>query len=124
MEQGKFLHIPLLIGTTKDELSNAVPIDRGFGSDSAIIVYLNSKFPYVSDGTLQQLLAFYPVSNFKNTGPPLSGSQWTRVVGVVNDLLSFCPASEQGLQASKVVDVYRCLFTVSLLLISDILQSG
>ncbi|KAJ5037440.1 uncharacterized protein L3040_007615 [Drepanopeziza brunnea f. sp. 'multigermtubi'] len=106
-EQGKFARLPLLLGTTKDEFSNSVPVDRGFGSDAAILGYLNSRFPYVSDSTLRWLLTYYPVFNFKNTGPPLSGSQWTRAIAMVNDLLSFCPTTEQGIQVSRVADVYK-----------------
>ncbi len=108
MEQGKFAQVPILIGATTNEVVQSVPVDRGFGSDAALIDFLKSNFPYVDDASFRQLLAYYPVSSFTNTGPPLAGAQWTRLVAILNDLQIFCPETEQAIQMSAVADIYKC----------------
>lgn len=106
--------MPMLIGVTTNELSNSIPIDKGFGTDAAILAHLKTTYPYISNATFQQLLDLYPVSRFNNTGPPLSGAQWNRVVAIVNDLQVFCPTTEQALQVSNVANVFKCMFPLRL----------
>ncbi|KAH7319331.1 Alpha/Beta hydrolase protein [Rhexocercosporidium sp. MPI-PUGE-AT-0058] len=110
MEQGKFAQVPMLIGTTTTELINSVPTDLGFGGDASIIAYLRSNFPYASDITIQDILSYYPVSRFRNIGPPISGAQWSRVVAIMNDLQMFCPTNSQALQFSNVTSVFKYRF--------------
>ncbi|KAL2063505.1 hypothetical protein VTL71DRAFT_5310 [Oculimacula yallundae] len=114
MKQGKFAKVPVLMGTTTTELVNSVPVYNGFGTDASIIAFLKSNFPYVSDGTLKTLLSYYPVSKYKNIGPPLSGAQWSRVVAILNHLQIFCPANTQALQMSEVTNVFKYRFNAVL----------
>jgi hypothetical protein len=75
MAEGKFAHIPSLIGTTTNELVEVIPSTDDIDSNAAVLELAELNFPYVSLDTLQQLVSYYPESDYTNTGPPLSGSE-------------------------------------------------
>jgi hypothetical protein len=111
MAEGKFAHIPSLIGTTTNELVEVIPSTDDIDSNAAVLELAELNFPYVSLATLQQLVSYYPESDYTNIGPPLSGSEWSRLVAVENDLQMFCPSYAQAVEVSAVTPVWKCKFT-------------
>lgn len=109
MAQQDFTSVPTLLGTTTNELVGVLPQNLGIGSDAAVIAFGHRSMPYTSAVTLQQLLAYYPASQYQNIGPPLAGSQWSRAVAIANDIRQFCPANYQASMISNAKAlVWKC----------------
>ena len=109
MSQGKFVAVPTLIGHTTAELSDRITVTANFSSDASILAYTASYVSYVPYSTLVALLALFPPSDYADTGPPGSGSQWSRLVDVDNNLQSFCPIyAAAGQISAKGVSVWKC----------------
>lgn len=112
-----FANVPTIIGTTTNELVERIPIYNGLGTSANVIGILEPFHPLVPSNSLQNLLSYYPVQDFQNIGPPLSGAQWSRAVAIENDLEIFCPAYTQAVQqASTMAAVWKCELTFVLLI--------
>lgn len=108
MAEGKFAHIPSIIGTTTNELVGVIPTTDDISSNAAVLELAELNFPYVSLATLQQLVSYYPEMGYPNIGPPSSGSEWSRLVAIENDLQMFCPSYAQAIEVSAVAPVWKC----------------
>jgi hypothetical protein len=109
MSQGKFVAVPSLIGHTTAELSDRITVTANFSSDATILGYTAHYVEYTPYSTLVEMLALFPPSDYSDIGPPTSGSQWSRLVDVDNNLQSFCPIYAAASQISaKGAPVYKC----------------
>ncbi|TVY84634.1 Secreted lipase [Lachnellula suecica] len=108
MSAGQFVAVPTVIGHTTNELINRIPTYVGFSSDASILGFTGAYVPYVPQQTVTEMLALFPASQYSDSGPPGSGSQWTRVVDIDNYLQSFCPINTAASQiSSKGADVWK-----------------
>lgn len=108
MQKGKFASLPTVIGHTTDELIDRIPIDANFTTDESLLRFTKAFLDYVDLEVLEKEVAMYKSSDYQDIGPPGSGTQWSRVVDIDNDLQSYCPVHYAALQISAKAPVWKC----------------
>jgi hypothetical protein len=108
MAQSKFPSLPTLIGQTTDELIDRIPTFANFTTDESILGFSQAFLSYVDPAVLAEEVGMYKSADYKDIGPPGSGTQWSRVVDIDNDLQAFCPVYQAALRISEKATVWKC----------------
>ncbi|EPE29756.1 alpha/beta-Hydrolase [Glarea lozoyensis ATCC 20868] len=110
MAQSKFASLPTLTGQTTDELTDRIPTFANFTTDEGILGFAQVFLNYVDPAVLAEEVGMYKSSDYQDIGPPGSGTQWSRVVDIDNDLQAFCPVYQAALQISEKAAVWKYRF--------------
>jgi hypothetical protein len=112
MANGRFPSLPTVIGFTTDELINRIPINANFSTNESLLGFSTAFLSYVNTTVIAEEVKLYNSADYEDIGPPGSGSQWSRVVAIDNDLQSFCPVHHAALQFARKASVWKCKITI------------
>jgi hypothetical protein len=108
MAKGKFPALPTLMGFTTDELIDRIPLNANFTTDESLLAFSTAFLSYVNPVVLAEEVKLYDPAHYADIGPPGSGTQWSRVVAIDNDLQSFCPLHHAAVDFAGKASVWKC----------------
>ncbi|TQV90018.1 hypothetical protein V2A60_008458 [Cordyceps javanica] len=91
IREGRFHKRDAIFGWTEEDLDVAVPDDVATANDTRRAI--TGLLPFVSQATVDGLLALYPVSEFVTSDPDAAPAEFYRAGRVITDLIMVCPAA-------------------------------
>lgn len=69
-------------------------------------------YPFIPINVTQNIIDYFPLSQYPNRGPVGSGTEWSRTVAIANAALLKCPIYNDANMIAEYASIWKCKFNV------------